>query len=103
MTVGAIPRGLDPTSVGAKNLQQKKKSKPPVDKSRNVILGKHFLTYLRPATFDTEKFKKGHVTMYKQDKMDEHDTFFRNQALFNFDSSHAKLRKATRVSTGRSM
>ena len=33
--------------------------------------------------------------------MDEHDAYFQNQALFNFDISRAKLRKAMRALSGR--
>lgn len=39
--------------------------------------------------------------MYEQLRMDEHDSSFQNQALFNFGSSRAKLHKAMRVSTRR--
>lgn len=68
VTVKEVERTGKSTPVEAVDSQQKKKSKPPVDKSRKVVLRKQFLTYLRPTTFDTKNFKKGHKTVYEQEE-----------------------------------
>ena len=100
VSVAETPTEGGPNTVRA-DPNPKKKSKQPIDKSRKVVLGKQFLTYLRPDTFDTKKFKKGHATVYTTDAMDEHDSSFLNQAQWNFDSARAKLRKSAGESLGR--
>lgn len=74
----------------------KKKADRPSKKIPPDGVGKQFLTYLCPDTFDVEKFSKRHQRVYSQEEMDHHDALFRDQSLFNFDSARVKLRKADR-------
>jgi len=76
--------------------EQKKKKKKGIDKSKKVELKGQFLTYLRPSTFDSDAFKKGHAQRYSEGERKKNEDAFQRSLVFNFDASYAKKKQQKR-------
>jgi len=56
---------------------------------QKVQLDASFLNYIRPKTFDADRFKKGHSRIYTENEMQTFDDNFQKQLLFNFSQKRA--------------
>lgn len=65
----------------------------PKKRESKITLDSSFFQFLRPATFDTQMFSRGHPHVYSEEEMAKFDASFQKQLLFNFCAMHASCKK----------
>ena len=65
----------------------------PKRRDKKVILSSSYFFYLRPLTFNAERFHQGHAQVYLMDDISRFDTNYQKQMLFNFSATRATRKK----------
>lgn len=92
MALAAVKRKVKSTKAAKKAKRKARKSKNDDEKrkqelarkraarAKRVKLNNDFLVYLRPKTFDTDKFARGHATVYTEDEINDYNSAYQRQA-----------------------
>ena len=66
----------------------------PNRRDKKVILDSSYFFYLRPLTFDAERFHRGYVQVYSMKDISQFDANYQKQLAFNFSATRATRKKS---------
>jgi len=73
----------------------------PKRRDKKVILDSSYFFYLRPLTFDADRFRRGHAQVYSMDDISRFDTNYQKQLSFSFSATRATRKKSAAMINAR--